>query len=139
MTVYRIKGTAGPVINKAWDLEDRTVIGSDANSQVRIESESVAPEHAVLEVGESGITLRRLSQEADVAVNGEGVDEASLASGDEIRIGNCRWLVQAPGLRPQKVLTEAAVRKPRPIWPWLLAGGISALALLAWRLGYLLF
>ena len=46
--------------------------------------------------------MKNLANAAETLLNGEVVEQASLASGDEIRIGNCRWVLQAPGLRPQK-------------------------------------
>ncbi len=139
MSVYRLKGTSGQVINKAWGLVGVSVIGSDSACEVQVDSEAVAPRHAALEPGKTELRLRLLADGAELVVNGEDVVDIRLASGDEIRIGNCRWMLQAPGLRPEKVLTESAVRRRRPLWPWLLAGAVSALALLAWRLGYVPF
>ena len=72
-------------------------------------------------------------------LNGEPVEQASLGSGDEIRIANCRWVLQAPGLRPQKVLTEDAVQRKRGRLPWLIVGGLLAAAALAWYRGWLSF
>ena len=44
-----------------------------------------------------------------------GQDErsAALASGDEIRVGACRFVLQAPGLKPRRVLTQEAVEPRR--------------------------
>ena len=64
---------------------------------------------------------------------------AQLASGDEIRIGNCRWVLQAPGLRPEKVLTAEAVKPQRSYLPWLVVGGLLAAAAASWYLGLLSF
>ena len=72
-----------------------------------------------------------------VRVNGEAVREASLSSGDEIQIGVCRWLLQAPGLKPQRVLTEVAVRPQRALWPWLLVIAAGGLAAVAWQYGWI--
>lgn len=139
MSIYRLKGTAGQVTNQVWPLEQKVVIGSDPQCEIHIESESIAPRHAELEVGDGSIGIRSLADDAELFLNGAEITTASLGSGDEIRIGTCRWLVQAPGLRPQKVLTEEAVRRRVNLMPWLIAGGLSALGLLAWWLGYLPF
>ena len=72
-------------------------------------------------------------------MNGEAVQSASLGSGDEIRIANCRFVLQAPGLRPEKVLTEEAVARRRGWIPWLIAGGLVAAATAAWFAGLLTF
>jgi hypothetical protein len=85
------------------------------------------------------LLLNRLASDAEVLLNGEAVDQASLASGDEIRIANCRWVLQAPGLRPQKVLTGDALKAQRSYLPWLIVGGLIAAALLAWQRGMLPF
>lgn len=139
MTAFRLKGTAGPVINRSWDLEERVVIGSDENCAVRVESEAVAPRHAAVEVDDGQVTLRLLEGGGGLYLNGESVTRAPLVSGDEVRIGNCRWLLQAPGLKPERVLTEKLVRRRARLLPWLIAGAVSALVLLAWRLGYIPF
>ncbi len=139
MIFYRLKGTSGAVANEAWDLQQQTVIGSAPDCAIVLQGESVAPRHAELEVEDGTIALRLLEEGAELFVNGKAVTEAVLFSGDEIRIANCRWLVQAPGMKPERVLTEAAVRRRVRMLPWLIAGGLSALALLAWRLGWLPF
>lgn len=139
MSLFRLKGTSGPVINESWELGERAVIGSDEECDVRVESETVAPRHAELEVQGGQVMLRLLEDGGELHLNGQAVMETPLVSGDEIRIGPCRWLLQAPGLKPERVLTEQAVRHRVRLIPWLIVGGLSALALLAWRLGYLPF
>ena len=139
MSLYRLKGTSGPAISQAWSLEAHAVIGSEDGCEIRIDSETIAPRHAELNIADGEITLRLLEEGGEVHLNGESVRTARLASGDEIRIGGCRWLLQAPGLKPERVLTGEAVRRKAKLWPWLVAGGLSALALLAWRLGYIPF
>jgi hypothetical protein len=90
-------------------------------------------------MGDGRISLRLLEDGGELYVNGQAIQAEDLASGDEIRIGNCRWMLQAPGLKPRKVLTDDAVRRRASLWPWLVVGILSALALLAWRLGYFPF
>ena len=137
MSLFRLKGTSGAVINQAWKLEQRAVIGTADDCEIRVEGESVAPHHAELLVSDRAITVKALPGGGEVEVNGVATSETALASGDEIRVGENRWMVQAPGLRPERVLTEQAVRKRTNIWPWLIAGLLSAAALVAWKLGYL--
>ena len=139
MSLYRLKGTSGPVLNQSWVLQERTVIGSGADCDIQVGSEAIAARHAVLQLGDGRINLSLLQEGGELHVNGEAIRAGDLASGDEIRIGNCRWMLQAPGLKPQKVLTDEAIRRPVRLWPWLAVGILSALALLAWRLGYISF
>ena len=138
MNPYQIKGTAGAVINQRHRLGERTVIGSDAACDVVVEGAGLRARHAELVAEPGRVTLRALDG-AEVRVNGEAVGETALSSGDEVQLGTCRWMLQAPGLRPERVLTEDAVRPRRPAWPWVLAalalaGGAAAAA---WYLGYL--
>ena len=88
---------------------------------------------------EGTLQLRNLDSSAQTLLNGEAIDQALLASGDEIRIANCRWVLQAPGLRPEKVLTTEAVRAKRSHLPWLIVTALLASAALAWSRGWLPF
>ena len=139
MAVYRLKGTAGPVTNQSWSLEGEVVIGSDPQATIHVESEAFASQHAALVVEDNQIRLKLLENSEGLFLNGSAIEEAMLSSGDEIRIGNCRWMLQAPGLRPDKVLTDDAVRQRRGWIPWLVAGGLIGLGALAWWLDYLPF
>lgn len=139
MSTFQLKGTSGHVINQSWPLEESAVIGSSEECEIQVDSDAVAPRHAALEVEDGQVNLRLLAGGGELFLNGEAVEQAPLVSGDEIRIGSSRWLLQAPGLRPERVLTEKAVRRRVRLLPWLIAGGVSALVLLAWRLGYIPF
>lgn len=139
MSPFRLKGTSGQVINRSWPLEGEVAIGSSEDCEIRIDSESVAPRHAELTVEGGQVTLRLLAEGGSLQLNGEAIDQAPLVSGDEIRIGDCRFLLQAPGLKPERVLTEPATRRRVRLLPWIIVGVLSALALLAWRLGFLPF
>lgn len=139
MSTYRLKGASGAVINQTFTLGARTVIGSGADSDLRIESEDVAPQHAEIIDQDGALQLRNIESSAQVLLNGEPISEAMLSSGDEIRIANCRWVLQAPGLRPEKILTTEAVRAQRSHLPWLIVTALLASAALAWYRGWLPF
>ena len=140
MSIYRLKGASGPVINQSHILGERTLIGRADDCDLRVDQEGVAGHHAeIVEDGQGGLTLIGLSPDAETVLNGEPVERASLGSGDEIRIANCRWVLQAPGLRPEKILTEEAVASRRGWVPWLIAGGLVAAAAAAWYSGLLTF
>ena len=47
-------------------------------------------------------------------VNGEPVKRHPLKSGDEIRLGEQRFVLQAPGLRPPSVLNQTREKTPFP-------------------------
>ena len=140
MSNYRLKGASGPVINQAFALGASNVIGRADDCDLRLDADGVAPRHAEISEGEDGgLVLRNLDRDSQTLLNGEAVDQAALASGDEIRIANCRWVLQAPGLRPEKVLTDDAVHPRRSLVPWLIVGGLLAAGALAWYRGMLPF
>ena len=118
----------------------RTLIGRADDCDLRVDQDGVAGRHAeVVEDGQGGLTLNHLADGYETALNGEAVQSAALASGDEIRIANCRWVLQAPGLRPEKVLTEQAVARRRGWIPWVIVVGLLGAAAAAWYFGLLPF
>jgi predicted component of type VI protein secretion system len=140
MSIYRLKGASGAVINQSFTLGDRTVIGRADDCDLRLDQEGVAPRHAAIVLDSDGrLQLQDLDSGAETLLNGQAVRSAQLASGDEIRIANCRFVLQAPGLRPEKVLTPAATRPRRGYLPWLIVGGLLAAAAGAWYAGLLSF
>jgi len=139
MSTFRLKGASGAVINQAFTLADKTLIGSAPECDLRVESDGITPRHAEIVEHEESLLLRNLASPGETLLNGKAVDQASLASGDEIRIANCRWVLQAPGLRPQKILTGDAIRPQRSYLLWLIVGGLLAAAALAWQRGWLPF
>ena len=140
MSNYRLKGASGPVMNQAFKLSTATLIGRSDDCDLRLDGEGVASRHAEIRENEDGgLILVNLDPAGETLLNGESVNSASLASGDEIRIANCRWVLQAPGLRPEKVLTGEAVRPRRGYLPWLIVAGLLAAAAVAWSRGLLTF
>ena len=140
LSIYRLKGASGPVITQSHTLGERTLIGRADDCELRIDQEGVAGRHAeIVEDGQGGLNLNHLADGFETVLNGEAVQSAALGSGDEIRIANCRWVLQAPGLRPEKVLTEQAVAHRRGWIPWVIVGGVLAAATAAWYFGLLPF
>lgn len=138
MSIYRLKGASGPVINQSHKLGKRTLIGRADDCDLRVDLDGVEGRHAeIIEDGQGGLTLNSLGPAAETVLNGEPIQSASLGSGDEIRIANCRWVLQAPGLRPEKVLTDQVVTSRRSYIPWLVVGGLLAAAATAWYSGLL--
>jgi len=140
MSIYRLKGASGPVINQSFNLGATTLIGRADDCDLRFDLDGIAPHHAEIRENDAGeLVLLNLLAGAVTQLNGEAIEQAVLASGDEIRIANCRWVLQAPGLRPARVLTGEAVRPRRRLVPWLITAGLLAAASLAWYFGLLPF
>jgi predicted component of type VI protein secretion system len=140
MSTYRLKGASGAVINQSFTLGEQTVIGRADDCDLRLDQPGVAPRHAAIMLEADGrLRLQASVPDAEILLNGQAVRDASLTSGDEIRIANCRFVLQAPGLRPEKVLTGTATRPRRAYLPWLIVGGLLAAAAAAWYAGLLSF
>lgn len=139
MSHYKLKGTSGSVINQSFPFGESIVLGSSADCDVQIDEAGVAARHAEIRLldGKS-LQLKDLGSDTGTLLNGEPVTETLLGSGDEIRIGTCRWMLQAPGLRPDRVLTADVVQKHARRWPrvlvWTsLATAAAAVAVLKFK------
>ena len=140
MHTYRLKGASGKVANSVFALEQRTVLGSADDCDLVISEKGIAPHHAeIILLDDGALKLRQLDSDFKTHVNGSTVEQINLGSGDEIRLGNCRWVLQAPGLRPEKVLTAEALKPPRTHLPWLIVTALLAAVALAWQRGWLPF
>ena len=139
MSLFKLKGTSGSVINQSYPLGESFVLGSSADCQVQIEEPGVAAHHAEITiVDDNTLLLKDLGSQSGTFVNGEAVVESILSSGDEIHIGSCRWMLQAPGLRPERVLTADVVKKSSFDWARLIAWTVvaataGATAVVVWK------
>jgi hypothetical protein len=145
MSVYKLKGTSGSVINQSFPFAESIVLGSAEDCDVHLDEPGVAARHAEIRLLDGrSLQLKDLGSKSGTLLNGEPVTETLLGSGDEIRIGTCRWMLQAPGLRPERILTAEAVSQPLRRWParllWAgLLGAAAAAAVLKWKPEWLEF
>jgi len=123
---FRLKGASGELTGKPFELAEETVIGSDENAGIRLEG--LEARHARIAYDGRHLTL---DGAGETWVNGEAITRRVLKSGDEIRFGPHRFVLQAPGLRPPSVLAEEPAGKRINPWTWVgigvaLAAGIAA-------------
>lgn len=116
---FRLKAASGPRTGEAFDLGEETLIGSGSDSQICLEG--VANTHARLRYDGDQLILEAKDE---THVNGEPVTRIALKSGDEIRLGANRFVLQAPGLRPPSVLTEPQRKGVSP-WTWIAIGAVA--------------
>jgi len=138
MSHYKLKGTSGSVINQSFPFAESIVLGSSPDCDIQLDEPGVASRHAEIRLldGKS-LQLKDLGSATGTLLNGVPVSETLLGSGDEIRIATCRWMLQAPGLRPERILTTEVVSKPARRWPAILfwSGLVAAAAAVAvWQL-----
>lgn len=140
MNTYRLKGASGPIANQIFALGERTIIGRAPDCDVVVDDARVAPHQVEIKCDDSGrLILEQLDAGFATLVNGAPAERLGLVSGDELRLGSYRFVLQAPGLRPEKVLTEVAVRRRVNYLPWLVSTLVLVAALWAWRNGWLPF
>lgn len=139
MNKFQIKGTSGVVSGKKWPLTELVSVGSDPENNVVLSGDQIAPQHARFETTDVAVNLKAL--QGDVYVNGEQISEAGLGSGDEIRFGNHRFMLQAPGLKPERVLKPVAAEKKSRVglWALLLVAAVAGAGFAAWQKGLLPF
>jgi len=119
---FRLKAASGPMTGQNFPLEDEdTAIGSADDADIQLDG--LMERHA--RVVYDGETLM-LEPAGNAWVNGEPAQRRPLKSGDEIRLGEHRFVLQAPGLRPPSVLKDAESR-PKRTWLWT-AIGVAATA-----------
>lgn len=129
---FRLKGASGTLTDKAFDLGEDTRIGSAADADIRLDD---ADEQHCRIVFDGKVLM--LECAGEVWVNGMPVKRSPLVSGDEIRVGPHRFVLQAPGLRPASVLDRAGKRAVNP-WTWVviaafIAAGIAAVLVFVLR------
>jgi pSer/pThr/pTyr-binding forkhead associated (FHA) protein len=118
---FRLKAASGPHTGKNFPIDQEdTSIGSAEDADISLDG--LMERHARIVF--DGETLM-LEPAGKAWVNGEPVQRRPLKSGDEIRLGEHRFVLQAPGLRPPSVLKDAEPRKSRT-WLWITLGFIAA-------------
>jgi hypothetical protein len=119
---FRLKAASGPHTGQTFDLSQDTAIGSADSADIRIDG--LADAHARIRFDGQTLTLES-SEES--FVNGQLAPSRALKSGDEIRFGEHRFVLQAPGLRPPRVLQQARPRPAISPWTWV-AVGVAAVS-----------
>lgn len=119
---FRLKSASGPLTGKTFDLDEATLLGSAKNADVRLDG--LDAEHARIVRRDGGLVLEA---SGDARVNGEPVRTSALQSGDEIQFGTSRFVLQAPGLKPARVLDQVPAQRTSA-WKWLVAAGLVAAA-----------
>lgn len=122
---FRLKAASGELTGKTFELGEDTRIGSARDADIRLEG--VNARHCRI-VFDGGVLM--LESAGGVWVNGQPVIRRPLASGDEIRVGPHRFVLQAPGLRQERVLDRAEKRAISP-WTWVVIAALAAAGIAA--------
>lgn len=130
---YRLKVASGALTGQTFDLnEEQTSIGGSLSMDIKIED--LEGHHATIKAQMDGLTLIPES-DSIVYLNGDALQgPCGLNSGDEIRLGTHHFVLQAPGLRPQRILHQTTT-KPKRKWGWIIVAGLIMLSATVWWLG----
>ncbi|MFA5843528.1 MAG: FHA domain-containing protein [Coriobacteriia bacterium] len=90
----------GPEVGERFYLDrPRLVIGRDPECDIFLSDVTVSRQHAVLEVGDAGVTIRDAGSLNGTYVNGVSVDSAPLGNGDTVQVGKFQMIVLTGGGR----------------------------------------
>ena len=147
-----LRGIGGSHHGRSLSLQTPRRIGSASDTDIRIEGQGIAAQHALIEARNGQAVLRETA--ADVLVNGQRVREAVLRNGDQVAFDvQHRFVIESPPPPSELPLPTARARfaddadMPPPDmptrWtqrvPWLLvtavllAGALFALLLFGTR------
>ncbi len=143
-----LRGVGGRYHGRSFTLERPRLVGSCAESDVRIDENAFAERHARIELHGDTVVLRDLGSVEGSMVNGERVRDAVLKPGDQVVFNaQHRFVIEAParipsqydpsmteGMNPSHADQPAAPSTRR--LPWLL---LAALLIAAALSGLLLF
>lgn len=119
---YRLKSASGALTGQTFDLGESTRLGSAEDADLHLDG--LDAEHARIVRRDGGLVLEA---SGDARVNGEPARATALQSGDEIQLGTARFVLQAPGLKPARVLDQVPAQRSSS-WKWLAAAGLAAAA-----------
>lgn len=120
---FRLKAASGPRTGQTFELGDATLVGAGDDADVRLEG--IDDEHARIVRRDDGLVLEA---SGETRVNGETVDVVALQSGDELQVGTHRFVLQAPGLKPARVLDRVPETRRDRAWKWLVGAAAAAAA-----------
>jgi Nif-specific regulatory protein len=94
--MYRLVVVGGPDSGRVYTLAPgEYAVGRGAGVEITLPDESVSRRHALLTVGEEGITVLDLDSHNGTCVNGRPVKSSQVVEGDEVRFGNSRLVLEA--------------------------------------------
>lgn len=124
-----LQGLTGQVAKKRFTVDGQLTIGADNDQGIVLQDDKVAGQHAVIEFSQNQLLL---SATQTAILNGEPVRSTTLKSGDELRIGQQRFIVKMPGLRPDSVLRDVQTStNSKSVYFWLGITGVLVAAAVA--------
>jgi hypothetical protein len=94
-------GVGGPVTGRSWFFGERTItIGRSAQNAIQVPTPEVSRRHCHVHADGDGLRVVDLKSRSGVFVNGARVRTALLRPGDELVVGEARFVYRLGGARP---------------------------------------
>lgn len=124
-----LRGLSAQVKDQRIEIAESLMLGSTDAADIVLSGDDIVAAHARLRWDQQTLLIERGDDQAEVYVNGKPVAQQQLNAGDELRIGQHRFVVKMPALRPQSVLRDlpSAQARSNLRW-WLLAAALTAVA-----------
>lgn len=116
---FVLRGVSGSTFGKTFPLYGSTVIGRAKDCDLSVEEEEVSRKHARITVSPSGLMVEDLGSSNGTFVNSRRIQSGPLAPGDELRIDNLRFLVQAPGMQTPLAAPTAVQESGSAMTKWV--------------------
>ena len=122
-----LRGLSAQVKDQRIEIADSLMLGSTDAADIVLSGDDIVAAHARLRWDQQTLLIERGDDQAEVYVNGKPVAQQQLNAGDELRMGQHRFVVKMPALRPQSVLRDLPPAQARSNlrW-WLLAAALAA-------------
>ena len=95
---FVLRGVGGTYSGCSFNLCEPLLIGRGEDARIRLDEPALAEQHARIELHGDRVILRDLAGEGTL-LNGTRVNDALLASGDQLAFEQHRFVVEAPGLK----------------------------------------
>lgn len=122
-----LRGLSAQVKDQRIEIAESLMLGSTDAADIVLSGDDIVAAHARLRWDQQTLLIERGDDQAEVYVNGKSVAQQQLNAGDELRMGQHRFVVKMPALRPQSVLRDlpSAQARSNLRW-WLLAAALAA-------------
>ena len=122
-----LRGLSAQVKDQRIEIADSLMLGSTDAADIVLSGDDIVAAHARLRWDQQTLLIERGDNQAEVYVNGKPVAQQQLNAGDELRMGQHRFVVKMPALRPQSVLRDLPPAQPQSHlrW-WLLTAALAA-------------
>ncbi len=113
---YVLRGVSGVYFGKTFPLRGKTSLGRHSENDIFVNVDGISRKHALISVLADGLEIEDLDSSNGTFVNGKQITKQKLNIGDEVKLDNIRFLIQAPGA-PMSDAAPTSQAKPAKTAP----------------------